>query len=152
MWREDLACSLRSPSGPLPVPFRFPSGPLRSHPAPPPKNPHKTTKNSPSQLGIKNLSLITERYGEFMNEGFNFSFSESRPSVIQQCMRSVVLIKVGAVWGSGVIVNADKGIIITCRHVVHKAENRLGKNCLLHERVKFPNVQYLCLKLVYKWL
>ncbi|XP_022094911.1 peroxisomal leader peptide-processing protease-like [Acanthaster planci] len=48
--------------------------------------------------------------------------NQGRPLfVVQQCMKSVVLIKASTVWGSGVLINADKGVILTCRHVVHKA-------------------------------
>ncbi|XP_038045733.1 peroxisomal leader peptide-processing protease-like [Patiria miniata] len=60
----------------------------------------------------------------------------SPPSTVQQCMRSVVLIKVAGVWGSGVVIDAERGIILTCRHVVQKATNH-------HVRVRI-DWPYIC--------
>ncbi|XP_033642735.1 peroxisomal leader peptide-processing protease-like [Asterias rubens] len=69
----------------------------------------------------------------------------SYPSLIQQCMRSVALIKVSGVWGSGVIINAKKGLILTCRHVVYKAESLKVQVCLDYPYIhwKYAAVIYM---------
>ena len=77
-------------------------------------------------------------YNMIIMHNVHFIFPQhiaSYPSLIQQCMRSVALIKVSGVWGSGVIINAKKGLILTCRHVVYKAESLKGKLWLSLEDV-----------------
>ncbi|XP_077979170.1 peroxisomal leader peptide-processing protease-like [Glandiceps talaboti] len=52
---------------------------------------------------------------------------------IIKAMKRVVLVQAGSVWGSGVIIDSDKGIILTCRHVVKGAINSK-----VQVRIDFP--------------
>ena len=45
---------------------------------------------------------------------------------LEQSMHAVVLVKVGTVWGSGVMVDRSEGIIITCYHVIKSAKENKG--------------------------
>ncbi|KAJ9595470.1 hypothetical protein L9F63_013334, partial [Diploptera punctata] len=37
--------------------------------------------------------------------------------------QNLVLVRCGVGWGSGIVIDADKGVILTCSHVVRKAHN-----------------------------
>jgi len=46
--------------------------------------------------------------------------SKSKPQFdfIQRAMQSVVLVQAGVTWGSGIITDTEKGLVITCRHIL----------------------------------
>ena len=45
---------------------------------------------------------------------------------------NVVLVKVGRVWGSGFVIDARKGLILTCSHVIKDASTTNPLSELVH--------------------
>lgn len=43
--------------------------------------------------------------------------------ILQRAFASVVIVQVGRKWGSGIIVDADEGIVATCSHVIRTHED-----------------------------
>ncbi|XP_072045018.1 peroxisomal leader peptide-processing protease-like [Amphiura filiformis] len=68
----------------------------------------------------------------------------SHMSNIEQSMHGVVLVRVGAVWGSGVILERSEGIIVTCYHVIKNA-----KKNKVQVRVDHPHQQWLSAEVIF---
>ncbi|XP_063957073.1 peroxisomal leader peptide-processing protease-like isoform X3 [Lytechinus pictus] len=75
--------------------------------------------------GMTSIDLSRIRSTNFGNSSHHAhrSNTETCPKHFQ----SVVLLRVGTVWGSGVIIDANEGLILTCRHVVKSSgQNQVG--------------------------
>ena len=66
----------------------------------------------------------------FILDDYVLFFADSPMGFIERCMMSVVLVRVGTVWGSGVILDRSEGIIVTCYHVVKNAKRNKGLYCV----------------------
>ncbi|XP_071511668.1 peroxisomal leader peptide-processing protease-like [Diadema antillarum] len=77
--------------------------------------------NSLQSVAFGCPSLGSMNFADFLRSTAprKFLSREERKGV--SAFDSVVLLRVGPVWGSGVIVNAAQGLIVTCRHVVKRA-------------------------------
>eukprot|EP00057_Strongylocentrotus_purpuratus_P003081 XP_003725875.1 PREDICTED: peroxisomal leader peptide-processing protease [Strongylocentrotus purpuratus] len=66
------------------------------------------------------LSMIRSTYHGYGSHS-SHEMCLQNPEVDLKRFQSVVLLRVGTVWGSGVIVNEKEGLILTCRHLVKGA-------------------------------
>ncbi|XP_041466736.1 peroxisomal leader peptide-processing protease-like isoform X2 [Lytechinus variegatus] len=78
-----------------------------------------------SLQGMTSIDLSRVRSTNFGNSSHHShrSNTETCPKHFQ----SVVLLRVGTVWGSGVVIDMNEGLILTCRHVVKSsAQNQVS--------------------------
>lgn len=74
--------------------------------------------NHPSCLAVKEVLNFSTVYSREIPSPLYLTSNPYEYDHIQTALSSVVLVQAGSSWGSGIIIDSDKGLVITCRHIL----------------------------------